>query len=96
MKEQPLKKKPKSLITEILIKETFIKMQRDLTGYYKDSAAGGEVVRAFVPLPLPPIPTLDLQGVHAVSASLNRQQLLEKATVFPRCREIFTHLCQLP
>jgi Fic family protein len=34
--------------------------------------AGGEVVRAFVPEPLPPVPPLELQG--------GRQQLLEKAT----------------
>lgn len=47
-------------------------MQRNLTGYYDESVAGGEVVRAFVPAPLPPVPPLDLQG--------GRQQLLEKAT----------------
>lgn len=47
-------------------------MQRN-SGSYVEGVAGGEVVQAFVPLPLPPIPPLDLQG--------GRQQLLEKATV---------------
>ncbi len=48
-------------------------MRRELTGHYVESVAGGELVRAFVPDPLPPVPALDLQG--------GRQQLLEKATV---------------
>jgi Fic family protein len=47
-------------------------MRRNSTGYYDESVAGGEVVRAFVPAPLPPVPPLELQG--------GRQQLLEKAT----------------
>ena len=48
-------------------------MRRKLTGHYLESVAGGDLVRAFVPDALPPIPPLDLQG--------GRQQLLEKATV---------------
>jgi Fic family protein len=48
-------------------------MQRNSTGYYETSVAGGETVRAFVPDPLPPVPGLDLSG--------GRQQLLEKATL---------------
>jgi Fic family protein len=47
-------------------------MQRNSSGYYENSLAGGEVVRAFVPAPLPPVPPLQLEG--------RRQQLLEKAT----------------
>jgi hypothetical protein len=47
-------------------------MRRNSIGYYDESVAGGEVVRAFVPDPLPPMPPLELQG--------GRQQLLEKAT----------------
>lgn len=48
-------------------------MQRDSTGYYDSSVAGGETVKAFVPAPLPPEPPLDLSG--------GRQQLLERATL---------------
>lgn len=48
-------------------------MQRDTTGYYAPSTAGGETVRAFVPHPLPPVPALDLNGA--------RQQLLEQASL---------------
>jgi Fic family protein len=48
-------------------------MQRDTTGHYVASIAGGETVRAFVPQPLPPVPALDLGGP--------RQQLLEQATL---------------
>jgi Fic family protein len=43
------------------------------TGIYEISLAGGEAVRAFVPLPLPPEPALDLGG--------KRLQLLEQATL---------------
>ncbi|MCW6037148.1 hypothetical protein K4A83_12835 [Spirulina subsalsa FACHB-351] len=38
-----------------------------------ETVAGGEVVQAFIPKPLPPIPPLDLDS--------GRQQLLEKATL---------------
>lgn len=48
-------------------------MLRDATGTYTQSAAGSETVRAFVPAPLPPTPTLDLNGA--------RQTLLERATL---------------
>lgn len=48
-------------------------MQRDTTGHYVQSIAGGETVRAFVPHPLPPVPPLDLGGP--------RQLLLERATL---------------
>ena len=48
-------------------------MQRDTTGHYAQSIAGGETVRAFVPHPLPPVPPLDLGGP--------RQLLLERATL---------------
>lgn len=48
-------------------------MQRDTTGHYAQSIAGGETVRAFVPHPLPPVPPLDLSG--------SRQLLLERATL---------------
>lgn len=48
-------------------------MQRDTTGHYVQSIAGGEAVHAFVPWPLPPAPALDLSGP--------RQRLVEQATV---------------
>ena len=48
-------------------------MLRDLTGSYAQSVAGGELVRAFVPQALPPMPPLELTGV--------RQRLLERATL---------------
>jgi Fic family protein len=37
-------------------------MERGLTGRYEVTAAGSEEVRAFVPVPLPPDPPLDLAG----------------------------------
>lgn len=48
-------------------------MQRNSTGRYDSSVAGGEQIRAFVPHPLPPQPALEF--------SAGRQQLLEKATL---------------
>ncbi|MEO5331164.1 MAG: Fic family protein [Magnetococcus sp. YQC-5] len=48
-------------------------MNRDMTGHYVASIAGGETVRAFIPTPLPPMPPLDLGGM--------RQTALEKATL---------------
>ncbi|MDH7504343.1 MAG: Fic family protein [Verrucomicrobiota bacterium] len=46
-------------------------MRRGLTGQYRITAAGGETVRAFVPLPLPPKPPVEL--------SPERQRRLEHA-----------------
>src|SRR6476660_1594378 len=43
------------------------------SGTYQTKAIGGEAIRAFVPLPLPPAPALDLSGP--------RQRLLERATL---------------
>lgn len=48
-------------------------MQREATGVYASSIAGGEVVRAFVPNALPPTPTLEMSNP--------RQRLLERATL---------------
>ncbi|MDO8351369.1 MAG: Fic/DOC family N-terminal domain-containing protein, partial [Gallionella sp.] len=48
-------------------------MFRDITGRYSSSPAGGEIVNAFVPSPLPPAPPLELTGA--------RQHLLERATL---------------
>ncbi|MEQ1740984.1 MAG: Fic family protein [Candidatus Nitrotoga sp.] len=48
-------------------------MHRDFTGRYTSSLAGGEMVNAFVPNPLPPTPPLELSGA--------RQRLLERATL---------------
>lgn len=48
-------------------------MHRDVTGHYATSLAGGETVRAFVPDPLPPVPSLDFGGT--------RQTSIEKATL---------------
>jgi Fic family protein len=48
-------------------------MERQATGSYTTSVAGGEVVRAFVPHPLPPEPAVDLSGA--------RQTLLERAVL---------------
>ncbi|TVQ64427.1 MAG: Fic family protein [Spirulina sp. DLM2.Bin59] len=48
-------------------------MRRDSSGYFVETVAGGEVVQAFIPNPLPPIPSLALDS--------GRQQWLEKATL---------------
>ncbi len=48
-------------------------MHRDITGRYLSSPAGGEMVNAFVPNPLPPAPPLEINEV--------RQRLLERATL---------------
>jgi len=48
-------------------------MKRGISGRYQDSNVGGEVVRAFIPDPLPPRPPLELTNL--------RQQLLERATL---------------
>ncbi len=48
-------------------------MQRGQIGSYENTSAGGEQVRAFVPVPLPPAPALVLDG--------SLQQRLEAATL---------------
>ena len=48
-------------------------MRRKATGTYQTTATAGEQVRAFVPLPLPPLPPLEITGA--------RQVLLERATL---------------
>lgn len=48
-------------------------MNRSTTGNYHTTTTAGEQVRAFVPLPLPPVPPLEIVGA--------RQQLLERATL---------------
>ena len=48
-------------------------MQRGEVGRYETTSAGGEQVRAFVPLPLPPDPALTFDGTL--------QQTLEAATL---------------
>ena len=48
-------------------------MNRACTGTYRITATAGEQVRAFVPLPLPPVPSLEITGA--------RQLLLERATL---------------
>lgn len=48
-------------------------MHRDITGRYISSPAGGEIVNAFVPNPLPPAPPLEINEA--------RQRLLERATL---------------
>ena len=40
-------------------------MNRSTSGHYETTAAGGETVRAFVPVSLPPEPPLDLAGSSA-------------------------------
>lgn len=41
-------------------------------GTYVTSSAGGETVRAFIPPPLPPLPQLDLSGLHQLLERTNR------------------------
>ena len=48
-------------------------MKRGSTGRYETTRVGGETVRAFIPHPLPPAPSLALSD--------QRQRLLERATV---------------
>ncbi len=48
-------------------------MERGEIGRYESTSTGGEQVRAFVPAPLPPVPTLALDG--------SLQQTLEAATL---------------
>lgn len=48
-------------------------MKRSVTGNHHTTSTGGEPVRAFVPVPLPPVPPLEISGA--------RQLLLERATL---------------
>ncbi len=48
-------------------------MIREASGHYEQTTTAGEVVRAFVPDPLPPEPAIDLTG--------ERQRLLERANL---------------
>jgi len=48
-------------------------MRRDATGRTLTSLAGSETIRAFIPDPLPPVPSLELNGP--------RQAVLERATL---------------
>lgn len=61
-------------------------MKRDRVGEYFETAAGGEVVRAFVPAPLPPRPEIAMDGellkaLAAASAALGRLEGV--AQIFP-------------
>ncbi|MFN7963228.1 MAG: hypothetical protein U0002_18350 [Thermoanaerobaculia bacterium] len=56
-------------------------MKRGETGTYEATSAGGEVVRDFVPAPLPPNPPLDFGGglqpaLEAAVLALGRLALL--------------------
>ena len=48
-------------------------MQREKTGHYEVWTSGGEEIRAFIPVPLPPVPPLVLEG--------KLRQTLEAATL---------------
>jgi Fic family protein len=48
-------------------------MQRGMTGRYETTSAGDEQIRAFLPMPLPPDPPLEMTPT--------RQQLLERTTL---------------
>ncbi len=48
-------------------------MKRGTTGHYQITMVGGETIQAFIPVPLPPQPVLNLSGP--------RQRLLERATI---------------
>jgi len=48
-------------------------MKRGISGKYETSNVGGKIVRAFIPDPLPPRPSVELTNA--------RQQLLERATL---------------
>lgn len=48
-------------------------MHREETGYYEVRVSGGEEIRSFIPAPLPPVPSLALEG--------SLQQSLEAATL---------------
>jgi Fic family protein len=41
-------------------------------GHYEATAAGGETVRAYIPVPLPPIPPVDLSGLQIALEQANQ------------------------
>lgn len=41
-------------------------------GRYETTAIGGETVRAYVPIPLPPVPPVDLTGLHVALEQANQ------------------------
>jgi Fic family protein len=41
-------------------------------GHYETTAAGGETVRAYIPVPLPPIPAVDLSGLQTALELANQ------------------------
>lgn len=41
-------------------------------GHYETTAAGGETVRAYIPVPLPPIPAVDLNGLQSALELANQ------------------------
>ncbi len=63
-------------------------MKRGPTGRYEVQTVGGETVRAFIPLPLPPDPPVVLQGPL--------QSLLEKASLALKYLGEVLHIAKLP
>ena len=41
-------------------------------GRYETTAIGGDAVRAYVPIPLPPVPAVDLTGLHVALEQANQ------------------------
>jgi len=41
-------------------------------GRYETTAIGGETVRAYIPIPLPPVPPVDLDGLHVALEQANQ------------------------
>ncbi|MAW61401.1 MAG: cell filamentation protein Fic [Planctomycetes bacterium] len=62
-------------------------MKRGDTGIYTTTAVGGEQVRAFIPAPLPPKPSIDLQAIQApleaATLALGRLDALTLAALLP-------------
>nr|HRC87927.1 Fic family protein [Thermoanaerobaculia bacterium] len=63
-------------------------MKRGETGTYEATSAGGEVVRDFVPAPLPPNPPLDfgggLQPAHLLAIAPRQLQRARHVTMVVR------------
>ena len=71
-------------------------MQRGEAGKYESTTIGGEQVRAFVPLPLPPHPALALDGsqqrtLEAATLALGRLDAI--STLLPDERHLPLRLC---